>query len=673
MPSRSPDKKRLVSRPLSPDYKRRKLSADEEAVQDEGLDTTIAGQGQSPPATELDVIDKASSRSQSSSTGSEFEQAARLAIRDSIRDGKRPDSRYHPYPTGHESTSIWLKEQYGQDGDESPENEFPENKSSGEESPNRPGPSRVVSRRRSTHLSDDSCGKSSSGDSSLQSFLARIDDVHNALDQIDDEHDPLAHIEDEHASLDLETWSSSGGASSRSSHDAGAGPFRRRFSYGAECGLSFTRSAYRSPSPSLPQANELPGADAKFDQDLHSALDVSKRRGHMPGPTEPTESSKDESRDVSPWSKHHPDWRHSKKVIAGVITGSMRLERTQPSCSQDSEAEGNRSSASMKVRSSSVSSTDTNVVAGSTKEMAEKLNEAIDTNISNVVALTPLLDGRGSRHDNAGHLVNNSDGNGDDEAALSRVSPIDPSLQAGVYCRKLSIASATAESTLLPEEGQSFPDAGSTEAQHRSEALSKISSMDRLLQVGVYDRKLPISSNRLEPTLPPEEGEPRPTSLLTSNCGAWADKELVWAISRPTHRNTVKPQREDERDTLTSGSTADWANANLSGGPVTRSTADDGLEASEAVGCTEPTRPIEWNERIFDAERDQGIGERRALPDESPLQSPPHGRSVASLSEYPDACLFGACMRLPFCRRRRRSESAPAGIPSEERWEDSRH
>lgn len=668
MPSRSPDEKRLVSRPLSPDYKRRKLSADEKAVQDGGLDTTIAGQGQSPPATELDVIDKASSRSQSSSTGSEFEQAARLAIRDSIRDGKRPDSRYHPYPTGHESTSIWLKEQYGQDGDESPENESSENKSSGEESPNRPGPSRVVSRRRATHQSDDSCGKSSSGDSSLQSFLARIDGVHNALDQIDDEHDSLAHIEDEHASLDLETWSSSGEASSRSSNDAGAGPSRRKFSYKAECGFSFTSNACRSPSPSLPQANELPGADSKYDQDLHSALDVSKRRGHVPGPTEPIESSQNESRDVSPWSRHHPDWRHSKKVIAGVITGSMRLERTQPSCSQDSEAEGNRSSASMKVRSSSISSFDTNVPAGSTKEMAEKLNEAMDTNISNVVALTPLLDGRGSRYDNAGHLGNKSDVKGDDE-----VSPIDPSLQAGVYHRKLSIASAAAESTLRLEEGHSHPDGGSSEPQCTLGALSKVSSIDPSLQVRVYDGKLPISSDRLEPTLPPEEGEPRHTSLLISNCGAWADKELVLAMSKPTHPNTVETRREDERDTLTSSATANWVNDNLCGGSMTRSTADDGQEAPEAVGRTQPTRPIEWNEQIFDTERDQGVRERRALLDESSLQSPPHGHSVASLSEYPDACLFGACMRLPFCRRRRRSESAPASIPSEERWEDSPH
>ncbi|KAI4219729.1 MAG: hypothetical protein LQ349_008273 [Xanthoria aureola] len=662
MPSRSPDKKRLVSRPLSPDYKRRKLSADKEAVQDEGLDTTIAGQGQSPPLTELDVIDKVSSRSQSSSTGSEFEQAARLAIRDSIRNGKRPDSRYHPYPTGHESTAIWLKEQYGQDGDESPEN-----KSSEEESPNRPGPSRVVSRRRSTHQSDDSCGKSSSGDSSLQSFLARIDDVHNALDQIDDEHDSLAQIEDEHASLDIETWSLSGGASSRSSNDAGAGPFRRRFSYEAECGLSFTRSACQSPSPSLPQANELPGADSKFDQDLHSALDVSKGRGHMPGLTEPTESSKNESRDVSPWSKHHPDWRHSKKVIAGVITGSMRLERTQPSYSRDSEAEGNRSSASMNVRSSSISSVDTNVAAGSTKEMAEKLNEAMDTNISNVVALTRLLDGRGSHYDNAGHLLNNTDVKGDDEAALSRVSPIDPSLQAGVYHRKLSIASAAAESTLHPEEGQSHPDGRSSEPQCTLKTLSKVSSIDPSLQVGVYDRESPITSDTLEPTLPPEEGESRPTSLLTSNGGARAGKELVLGMSKPTHPNTVGTRREDERDTLTSSSTANWVNANLCGDPATRSTADDGLEAPEAVGCTPPTRPIERNEQIFDAEKDQGVGERRALLDQSPLQSPRDGRSVASLSEYPDACLFGACMRLPFCRRRRRSESAPASIPSEER------
>ncbi|KAI4106511.1 MAG: hypothetical protein LQ339_002971 [Xanthoria mediterranea] len=663
MPSRSPDKKRLVSRPLSPNYKRRKLSADEKAVQDEGLDTTIAGQGQSPPATELDVIDKASSRSQSSSTGSEFEQAARLAIRDSIRDGKRPDSRYHPYPTGHESTAIWLKEQYGQDGDESPEN-----KSSEEESPNRPGPSRVVSRRRSTHQSDDSCGKSSSGDSSLQSFLARIDDVHNALDQIDDEPDSLAQIEDEHASLDIETWSLSGGASSRSSNEAGAGPFRRRFSYEAECGLSFTRSACRSPSPSLPQANELPGADSKFDQDLHSALDVSKGRGHMPGPTEPTESSKNESRDVSPWSKHHPDWRHSKKVIAGVITGSMRLERTQPSYSRDSEAEGNRSSASMNVRSSSISSVDTNVAAGSTREMAEKLNEAMDTNISSVVALTPLLDGRGSRYDNAGHLRKKSDIKGDDE-----VSPIDPSLQAGVYHRKLSIASAAAESTLRPEEGQSHPDGDSSEPQCTLEALSKVSSVDPSLQVGAYDRKSPITSDTLELTLPPQKGEPRPTSLLTSNGGACAGKELVLGMSKPTHPNTVETRREDERDTLTSSATANWVNANLCGGPMTRSTADDGQEAPEAVGRTQPTRPIEWNEQIFDTEREQGVGERRALLDESSLQSPPHGHSVASLSEYPDACLFGACMRLPFCRRRRRSESAPASIPSEERWEDSPH
>ncbi|KAI4252981.1 MAG: hypothetical protein L6R42_007754 [Xanthoria sp. 1 TBL-2021] len=398
MSSRSPDKKRLVSRPLSPDHKRRKSSP--EGVQDERPDmqsasppeirgrSTNHGLGQSPPPTELDrmvidVMDKASSRSQSSSLYSESVRAARLAVRETIREGKRPERSDGVEPPG----------------DEPPDDEPPEDEPSEEESPGRPGPSRVKSGRRSAHHSNDPCSESSSsGDSSLQRFLGGIDEAHKALDHMEDERGSLDHIEDEHASLDQETWSLLGRANSRdevglsSPNDAGAGPSGRKFSYEAEHEFSFTRSSCPSPSPSLPQTSKIPGADSEFDQDMHPALDNPKVRGHMPKPNELTEPSKIESRDVSPWSKDHPDWRHSKKVIAGVITGSMRLERTQPSCSQDSEAEGNRSSASMKLRSSSVSSIATNVAVGCTDEMAEELNEAMDTDISTCMkAVTTML------------------------------------------------------------------------------------------------------------------------------------------------------------------------------------------------------------------------------------------------------------------------------------------
>ncbi|KAI4281804.1 MAG: hypothetical protein L6R38_003401 [Xanthoria sp. 2 TBL-2021] len=684
--SRSPDKKRLVSRPLSPDPKRRKSSADEE-----------------------DVMDKASSRSQSSSLCSESVRAARLAVRETIREGKRPERSDGDEPPEDEPPE-----------EEPPGDEPPEDESSEEESPGRPGPSRVKSGRRSAHHSNDPCSESSSGDSSLQRFLGGIDNAHKALDHMEDERGSLDHIGDEHASLDQETWSLSGRANSRdevglsSPNDAGAGPSRRKFSFEAEHELPFTRSSCPSPSPSLPQANKLPGADSKFDQDMHPALDIPKVRGHMPEPNEPTEPSKIESRDVSPWSKDHPDWRHSKKVIAGVITGSMRLERTQPSCSQDSEAEGNRSSASMNVRSSSVSSIATNVAVGCTNEMAEELNEAMDTDIStcDVVALTPPFDGHanryhdahGSRYHDVGPIMNSSDANGDDgEEALSKVSSIDPSLQAGVYCRNLPITSATAEPTLPSEEGQSRPDGGSGQPQSTSEALSEASSIDpsfqagvygrklpitsdtaeptlapmeRLspassidpsLQAGVYGRKLPITSATVEPTLPSEEGQSRSPSLLTSNAGAWTGKKLVVGMSKPAHRNTVDKRRENERDTLTSSSTANLVNADLSGGLVTRSTADDRMEAQRAVSRTQPTPPVVWNQQSFDGGRDQGIGEGRALMDGSPPQSPRQVSSYPSLSEYPDVCLLGACLRLPFCSRRRRSESAPPSVPSEER------
>ncbi|KAL8673473.1 MAG: hypothetical protein Q9168_002115 [Polycauliona sp. 1 TL-2023] len=456
MPSRSPDKKRLVSRPLSPTHKRRKSSVDddldglpdvtpaahtrgrsavdrqnpstsstdpkrEDTVDDIRLGakaaasaisleiSTTNSNSQSPSPTgllcrETDVTDKASSRSHSLSFHSESVRSEWLARQKTIREGKRPERRSpSPSDSGLRSPRPEL-----------PESEASDDTSVGDASSGRPGPSadprrRVVSNKsvssdspslesssgeeprrcmvsKKSVSSDEPSLESSSGDSLLRRFLDEIDKAHADLDRMDDEH----------SSLDQATWSSSVRASSHDGvdgrcierytydvetstlDDAGAGPSRRKFSYELEPGVPFPRSSCPSPSP---RSKDSLGAHPNFETGTVSALDVAQVRSRATEPPEPTKPSGVESRDVSPLSKLRPNWRDSKRVPAGVITGSMRLERARPS-SVYSDGEGYQSAASMKLRSSSISSIATYSALSCSHELSEQLSEALDTDLS---------------------------------------------------------------------------------------------------------------------------------------------------------------------------------------------------------------------------------------------------------------------------------------------------
>ncbi|KAL8894004.1 MAG: hypothetical protein Q9192_004716 [Flavoplaca navasiana] len=785
MSSQSPDKKRLVSRPFSPIHKRRKSSAKDQDVQDEHSGpqsasfpgtrgrSTLNQPKVSASPTDTNVLDKgmyslgrsnplliacqdglmmclltpgsytALSRSHSSSHYSESVREAKLAARKAIREGKRPE-RYDPYASDHKSGSIWWTEEYcqadeeGLSRDETAKGDFPKDspreESSGDESLGRPGPSTVNSKRRpvrqETVSSDDPCWSSSSGNSSLGRFLAQIDQVHNVLD----------HIDDEHHSLDRETWSSSERANSLDEvncpgiephsaelertppDDIGAGSAGRKFSYQAEHEFSFIKSSCPSPSPSLARANETPGAHLDPDGNTDSVLNVSKVRGRLPEGVEPTGASAIELREVSPWSKERPDWRYSKRVVAGVITGSMRLQHARAS-SQDSNAEGNRSSASMKVRSSSISSIATNLTVDWTNEMGKQLGEALDTEISTccdamttntnrlsrnhlegppatsglaVTARDILVgnvdDGQGGTssslrvahgasagaHDNS-IADASSDGtegfsrsfeltpdkthyttfvrddhdnyyarehaqdseqpldqsvrdDNNDEAFLETPSTeIDPSLQAGVYCKKWT----------FPTDHNSGRPNSTAEARHNAPLL------DPSLQAGAYGRKLSINSDTPEPIFNPTKGRSHSSSLPTSDAGIWMARELVVGKSKPVHSTAAGKQEEDESDTVTCSGRMNYEPTDPSRGLLTRAEADSIMAAQRAVHRTEPKimiRPIEWNEPVYDGAGDQRNAKRRALMDrDSPPLSPKQVRMKTASPESSTDCLLGSC------------------------------
>ncbi|KAL8877604.1 MAG: hypothetical protein Q9198_004407, partial [Flavoplaca austrocitrina] len=785
MSSRSPDKKRLISRPFSPTHKRRKSSANDQDVQDEHSDPqSVSCPGTrgrsalnqpkvSASPTDTNVLDKgmyslgrstpyrfpcqdgpmmclltpssyaASSRSHSSSLYSESVREARLAARKAIREGKRPE-RYNTHASNHQSGSIWWTEKYcqadegGLSRDETAKGDFPKDspreESSGDESLGRPGPSTANSKRRlvrqETVSSDDPCWSSSSGDTSLGRFLAKIDQVHHTLD----------HIEDEHNSLDLETWSSSERANSldevncpgfephsaelerKPPDDTGAGSAGRKFSYQAEHEFSFMKSSCPSPSPSLARANETPGTTSNPDGTTDSVLNVSKVRGRLREGVEPTGTSTIDIREVSPWSKERPDWRYSKKVVAGVITGSMRLQHARAS-SQDSNAEGNRSSASMKVRSSSISSIATNLTVDWTNEMGKQLGKALDTEISTccdamvtntnsvspnhlegppatsglAVAAKDMLVGnvndlqhgtssslrvahgasagahdrsiadtsydgtegfrpsleltpdkfhyttlvRGD-HDNyyaREHAQNSEqpldqsvrDDNNDEALFETPSTEIDPSLQAGVYCKKWS----------FPTDHNSGQPNSTAEARHNAPLL------DPSLQAGAYGRKLSINSDTPEPIFNPMNGRSHSSSLPTSNPGIGTARELVVGKSKPVHSTAAGEQEEDESATVTCSGRMNYEPTDPSRGLLTRAEADSIMAAQRAVHRTEPKiiiRPIEWNETVYDRAGDQRNAKRRALMDrDSPPLSPKQVRMKTVSPESPTDCLLGSC------------------------------
>lgn len=671
----------------------------------------------------------ASSRSHSSSLYSESVREAKLAARKAIREGKRPE-RDDPYASNYKSGSIWWTEEYcqadeeGLSRDETAKSDFPKDspreESSGDECLGRPGPSTVKSKRRPVHQetvsSDDPCWSSSSGDSSLGRFLAQIDQVHNVLD----------HIEDEHHSLDLETWNSSGRVNSRDEFDSPgfephsaelerkppddpAGSNGRKFSYQAEHEFSFIESSCPSPKPSLAQVNETSGA--------HSVLNVSKVRGRLSEGLQPTGASTIESREVSPWSKERPDWRHSKKVVAGVITGSMRLQHARAS-SQDSNAEENRSSASMKVRSSSISSITTNLTVDWTNEMGKQLGEALDTDITTCCdAMVTSTDRLSPNHlegspATSGYAVAARDmlvGNVDDlqhgkssslrithgasagthdssiadasydstegfrpslevppddhdnyyarahtqiseqpfdesarddindEAFLETPSiEIDPSLQAGAYCKKWS----------FPTDHNSGQPNSTAEARHNAPLL------DPSLQAGAYGRKLSVNSDTPEPIFNPVKGRSHSLSLPTSNAGILTARELVVGRSKPVHSTTAGKQKEDESDTVTCSGRMNYEPSDPSRGLLTRAEADRIMATQRAVHRTEPmiiTRPIEWNEPVYDGAGDQRNAKRRALMDrDSPPLSPKQVRMKTISPESSTDCLLGSCFGVRF-------------------------
>ncbi|KAL8913155.1 MAG: hypothetical protein Q9171_001949 [Xanthocarpia ochracea] len=363
---------------------------------------------QSPSRTgtdpvQIDISDKASSRSQSSFHHPKSVRAADhnrvrkrskkkgkgAAVGQTVREGKRPE-RYHPYPNGHSSTSRRPKEQRCY---------FHEAGSPGASSSSyRPEPSKK-SRWLSGHpepdsvSSDDACWGSPSSDSSLERLLAEVDVKHQILDDIDAKQ----------SSLDVETVGLSGTVSSIDrveSHSAGlevAGSSRRRFSYEAESHSSFSKDPGTSLSPWIPQRSELSGAYPDSDGSKHSTLDVPEPRGRV---SVPVQASQVESREISPWSKECPDWRYSKKVAAGAIIGVLKPQPGGHS-SQDSDARANRSSDSMRVRNSSVSSVATHVTVSCTSRILQQLSEAQDTDIStcyddvalNENTLAPFSDG----------------------------------------------------------------------------------------------------------------------------------------------------------------------------------------------------------------------------------------------------------------------------------------
>ncbi|KAL8843461.1 MAG: hypothetical protein Q9176_002074 [Flavoplaca citrina] len=790
MSSRSPAKKRIVSRPFSPIHKRRKSSEKDQDVQDEHLDlqsasfsgtrgrSTLNQPKVSASPTDTNVLDKgmyspgrytpyrfpcqddlmmclltrssytASSRSHSSSLYSESVREAKLAARKAIREGKRPE-RYDPYASNHKSGSIWWTEEHCQADEEglsrdeiakgdspkdSPQEEF-----SGDESLGRPGPSTANSKRRparqETVSSDDPSWSSSSGDTTLGRFLAQIDQVHHTLD----------HIEDEPNSLDLETWSSSERANSlgevnnpgfephsaklerNSPDDVSAGSTGRKFSYQAEHEFSFNKSSCPSPSPSLAQANETPGAHRNPDETTDSVLNISKVRGRLHEGVEPTGASTIGLREVSPWSKERPDWRYSKKVVAGVITGSMRLQPARAS-SQDSNAEGNRSSASMKVRSSSISSIATNLTVDWTNEMGKQLGEALDTDISTccdammtntnrlspnhlegppatsglAVAARDMLVGNvddlqhgtssslhvahgasagahdksiadasyegpeGFRpsfeltpdkfhyttlvrddHDNcyARQHAQNSEqpfdqpvrDDNNDEAFLGTPSTeIDPSLQAGVYCKKWS----------FPTDHNSGQPNSTAEARHNAPLL------DPSLQAGAYGRKLSINSDTPEPIFNPMNARSHSSSLPTSNPEIWTAREVVVGKSKPVQSTAAGEQKEDESATVACSGRMNYEPIDPSRGLLTRAEADSIMAAQRAVHRTEPKiiiRPIEWNEPVYDGAGDQRNAKRRALMDrDSPPLSPKQVHMKTISPESSTNCLLGSCFGVRF-------------------------
>ncbi|KAL8770041.1 MAG: hypothetical protein Q9209_004079 [Squamulea sp. 1 TL-2023] len=367
-----------------PDQQPKTQAASPPSTQDR---CTIDRWSQSPSLTdtnliEIDVTGNASSRSRSQLHHSELvvaavhdqvaernqQKEASAAAREAAPEGRR-QGQYRPYLADCGSESGLLNKQRSEvDGDGS---------SSASASLNQPEPQEC-----DALSSDNPCRESSSGNSSLGRLLAQIDDVHKSLDD----------VEDESSSLDVETLSLTGIV----------GSSRRRFSYEAEHHISFHGSSSPSSNP--------PGAYPDSDSSKDSALDVPvSRRRILDSAAKPTAvvPSKTPTRETSPWSKAHPDWRYSRKVVAGAITGTLRPKRDETK-SENSDAEGTRSLDSTKGCKLGVASPVTNITVDCTSEMAQQLTEAQKTDITtrhtrvatNGSTLTPLLDGEksGSLH-----------------------------------------------------------------------------------------------------------------------------------------------------------------------------------------------------------------------------------------------------------------------------------
>ncbi|KAL8736164.1 MAG: hypothetical protein Q9166_000319 [cf. Caloplaca sp. 2 TL-2023] len=445
MPSRSPDKKRHASRAPSPPRKRRKSSADEQYVRcnsDEDVGSIPMQADVAPPpidanGMDTDAMDDHSTGSRPSFLYSESvleavhnrvlkkirQRRERAAVRKAIRDGRRPErhddsrrSKSQPSKEDHSSA-----EEVGVPGPSCPSRRqrYLERKSrwpnlaAGEEfsssATNPPG---------QQNMNDPSPERSSSGNLSLESFLNNLEDTavfsegssgmssssRQALPPSSKNSRspspsstrsglPVSPLDlgppasGHYGPLDLGNSRISGAVGSYDrvvsspTNVSGTDIPKRKFSFEAEHQYSFDRSSCPSPSPSFSQATELPGTYPSSVKSIHSALDVPKPRGRIPESVRSSKPAEADSREPSPMSKERPNWRYSKRVLAGAITGELRPKRPEPS-SRESDAEGRRSSGSLRAHSSSASSIATNVTLNCTSEIKRQLYEAQDTNIN---------------------------------------------------------------------------------------------------------------------------------------------------------------------------------------------------------------------------------------------------------------------------------------------------
>lgn len=459
--SRSPDKKRLVSRPLSPAHKRGKSSPDVAEGLPPYSPLTVepdVHEGLAPYSDANHVVldatdDTPSKRPQqpvlysgpglSAGYNRAFQankqREKRPAVRRALQQGNEPDET----PNGSKSRSRWSKEWdrqanvVGSQNASSPSRQQdPYKKTSRQFKIHKRGEfsqtSRLLNQRNNSkkkaeteriqksklgeplpsRFSGPAPERPFSGDPSLERAVAgNVDDTIGLAEEPSGMSSPSSKISPHRrfssskpmvplGPLDLDSPASPQGNSlisgalniyvsatpyeglaSGSMKPPGTDVPRRKLSDEAESPFPFNRSLCPSPSPSLPQAEELPGPCLYADESERSSIDKIESRGRAAEPIEPLQLSGAGSKDESPWSKEYSEWRTSEKVRADVINGKFGSKRIQQT-SQDSDAEANQALTSLRAHSTSPSSFSTNVTNECTSEIKGEHGQAQDIDIS---------------------------------------------------------------------------------------------------------------------------------------------------------------------------------------------------------------------------------------------------------------------------------------------------